>query len=804
MRKSQLLAWLVAGIAAATMVAWAYPRLFPLVHFGWTLSREEAEARALEYARDIGPPIENAYVVTQPHGADLVERRLDLAIPELGATKLAASPLAERLEVYETTIFPPKGTPREWAYTVTQTMRGGRLLALEAHVQPEVVGKPLGDLAAARQKAEDFLVAHRIDLANLRQPEVRTEQLRDRTDTRFQYRYKDQVLGEDTHYGVEVAFAGDRLIGFSPFLDDPRQAAIGAELQPATGFGLLRILMVFIVLPLAAVPFLRRYHAGELGVTRGLHIMALVSVSGMLLMAMAARSTTQGFNFGFLTRAQTTWVWGLQLCLLFFLPLGLVALLSWSVGESFCRERWGHLLAAFDALFQGRWGTATVARSALRGTASGLLVAAASCGIALLLQSRGLFAGFWFNYGPWFHETRWPGIALLLFIVAFCLYGGLFGRLFLLPFVARRLGVWVGGALVVAVSSIVLWDGPFSMVEQIWAAAFSAFAATIYVILFVRYDLLTSLVASATTTATMSVMPLLLAQNSGLQFQGSLALLGVSLPLLVSVRHIFSGEEFTYRYDDVPPHVRRIAERERQRVELETARNIQSSILPNLPPQLSGVEIAHKYLPATEVGGDFYDVLALEDGRLAVAVGDVAGHGVASGLVMSMAKSALAVQVTFNPAVEAVFATLNRMVYQTARKRLLATLCYAVIDPKKREMLYASAGHLFPYRVSSTGQVEAYEASSYPLGVREPMPVVSRLARFDKGDSIVLYSDGIVEARREGSEEDFGFARLEKSLTKHAGKSPAQLRDGILGDVDAFTRGAPREDDVTLLVLRMP
>ncbi len=147
--------------------------------------------------------------------------------------------------------------------------------------------------------------------------------------------------------------------------------------------------------------------------------------------------------------------------------------------------------------------------------------------------------------------------------------------------------------------------------------------------------------------------------------------------------------------------MRRIAERERQRVELETARNIQSSILPQLPDQLNGVELAHTYLPATEVGGDFYDVLALEDGRLAVAVGDVAGHGVSSGLVMSMAKSALAVQVTFDPEVEAVFKTLNRMVFQSARKRLLATLCYALVDPVRREMQFASAGHLFPYRVSS-------------------------------------------------------------------------------------------------------
>jgi sigma-B regulation protein RsbU (phosphoserine phosphatase) len=253
----------------------------------------------------------------------------------------------------------------------------------------------------------------------------------------------------------------------------------------------------------------------------------------------------------------------------------------------------------------------------------------------------------------------------------------------------------------------------------------------------------------------------------------------------------------------VPPHVRRIAERERQRVELETARRIQSSILPELPPSLNGVEIAHAYLPASEVGGDFYDVLALEDGRLAIAVGDVAGHGVSSGLVMSMAKSALAVQVTFDPEVSAVFNTLNRTVFQTARKRLLATLCYALLDPVRRELVYASAGHLFPYRVTVEGMVEALESVAYPLGVRGKLVVEPRTARLSAGDTLFLFSDGIVEARPEGSEDVFGFERLEQSLSVHARLGVERLRDAVLADVARFTDHAPREDDQTIVVLRL-
>ena len=337
-----------------------------------------------------------------------------------------------------------------------------------------------------------------------------------------------------------------------------------------------------------------------------------------------------------------------------------------------------------------------------------------------------------------------------------------------------------------------------------WTFALSCALSAVLVGLFLATDLLTVLLAGFVTHLLFVVYPLLTAANASVQIQGWLAVGLLAAPLLASLRYLGSGKEFVYNYEDVPPHVRRIAERERQRVELETARRIQSSILPDLPPRLAGVDIAHAYLPASEVGGDFYDVLALEDGRLAVAVGDVAGHGVSSGLIMSMAKSALAVQVTFDPDVSAVFNTLNRTVYQTARKRLLATLCYALIDPRQLEMVYASAGHLHPYRISATGRVDSLESIAYPLGVRGLLVVDPHTAKLSPGDTLFLFSDGVIEARREGSDEMFGFERLEESLARHASRGPEGLRDGVLADVARFTGNAPREDDQTILVLRLP
>ena len=210
--------------------------------------------------------------------------------------------------------------------------------------------------------------------------------------------------------------------------------------------------------------------------------------------------------------------------------------------------------------------------------------------------------------------------------------------------------------------------------------------------------------------------------------------------------------------DDVPPHVRRIAERERQRVELETARNIQSSILPELPASLCGLELAYTYRPATEVGGDFYDALPLADGRLAVAVGDVAGHGVSSGLVMSMARAALAVQVAHDPRVEAVFATLNRLVHQSARKRLLATPATRS-SIRSADARAASAGHLSVPVTGAAGWRRSRRCR--PAGVRAEIEVRARWASSNRAISSCSFSDGVIEPAPAGARPRLRAARPE-------------------------------------------
>jgi Stage II sporulation protein E (SpoIIE) len=801
MKPRALLAWLATGAVAAVVLLWAFPRVDPLEPEAWTIDRAEAEAIARERAHDVGEPPAHPFVVVTRSSSELQALRLhDLLASGVPTSRIRASRAAQMQIYWQATLHDPAATSGRWSHRV-RLAPSGAVLQLERQPDDNATYGVL-DPDVARETARAFLVENGYDLSAYQEPQLRTTDLENRTDTSVRYIDREALFGDGITYGVDVKFAGDELVGLNTFVDDPNKDTLSARFQ---GIGLWQQLWVFLpilLVPLVAVPFVRRYHAGEIGVRRGMLVAAAVLAGSLLTLVLTAKGVSAQGSFSFLTQPQLVVAIFFQFVVVFYFPISLLAFLSWSVGESLCRENWGHKLAAFDALFRGAWNNTTFARAALRGVVGGLAILAVST-LTLLLRPAG-WAIFDFASGaPAWDSVQWAFVPAVAFAFAYSLYTALFGQLFLVPWLAHRLGRWAGPALAAVISALLF----FPLVAVVPLAGTFVYSILFYgaaVVIFLRYGIFASFIAQLTVNLVPIGIQLLHSGGPTMELNGALILLAPFVPLLASVRSLASDREFVYRYEDVPLHVRRIAERERQKVELETARGIQSSILPELPPQLNGVQLSHRYLPATEVGGDFYDVLALEDGRLAVAVGDVAGHGVSSGLVMSMAKSALAVQVTFDPEVEAVFGTLNRMVFQSARRRLLTTLCYALIDPRKGEMFYASAGHLFPYRVTHDGAVEALESVSYPLGVRDTIEIRTRAATLAPGDKLFLYSDGVVEAIPQGGAEPFGFERLEESLRRHAARDVHGLRDGVLRDLEAFAGTGPLEDDLTVLVLQLP
>lgn len=805
MSRRELIAWVVAGVVGLALVAWVMPRLEPFTPTStWTVSRAEAETIAREAIRELGADPDALWVGVERYSDEPLQLRLlEASRAGIAIDDLRASRLAEPLAAWRATFHDPAETAGLWRARAVVGLDGRVLSVRRWWTETEGAGGLESGEAIVR--ARKALEARGVDLSLYQAPTVRVTEVGERRDTTVRFEDTERVMGEALAYGLEVRFAGSEYAGMLPYVDDPEAQAIRARFQ---AIGLTQQAWVFLpilLLPLFAIPFVRRYHAGEIGIAQGLRLAGVVLAGGIVACLFTARGVALGWNFGVLTKPQTMAVIFVQFAVVFYVPMALLSFLSWSVGESFCRQRRPQALAAFDALFKRDWANATYARAAVRGIGSGVALSALMLLAAWGLMQAGVIPFEVGSGGTSWESAQWWILPVLGFAVAAAMSVGLMSELLLTGWIGRHFGRTagvIGAALIATIATF-----PAYFATPVWGTLLVAFVINLALIgVFLRWGILSSLLARMVVNLLPLAWPLTLTTDPSIRWQafGLLAVLG--LPVALGARWLFSNRELIYRWEDIPPHVRRIAERERQKVELETARNIQASILPELPPELNGVETAHAYQPASEVGGDFYDVLALEDGRIAVAVGDVAGHGVSSGLVMSMAKSALAVQVTFDPEVDSVFRTLNRMVYQGARRRLLTTLVYALVDPVRRELFWASAGHLFPYRIGRDGVLSPLESVAYPLGVRRTLEVRTRRIHLDPGDLLFLFSDGVVEARAEGSQDLWGFERLEQSLERHAAMGSATaLRDGVLRDLRAFVGSdAPLEDDLTVLALRMP
>ena len=246
----------------------------------------------------------------------------------------------------------------------------------------------------------------------------------------------------------------------------------------------------------------------------------------------------------------------------------------------------------------------------------------------------------------------------------------------------------------------------------------------------------------------------------------------------------------------------RSRERLRMREEIDYARRIQLSMLPQRPPAVSWLEVAAVSLPATEVGGDYYDYFVLSPSRVVLVIGDVAGHGVASGLLLSGLRSCLYLLEKDLADPVRVLARLNPMVRRTTGKRMFVTLLLAILDREEGTLTVASAGHP-PLLLGREGSLEEVGKGAPPLGTFRDARYETELRTLAQGDLLVLYSDGLVEALdRQG--KGYGRERLERVIAQtEPGRSALSIREAILSDLGTFRGIAEPADDVTVVVVRV-
>jgi serine phosphatase RsbU (regulator of sigma subunit) len=243
-----------------------------------------------------------------------------------------------------------------------------------------------------------------------------------------------------------------------------------------------------------------------------------------------------------------------------------------------------------------------------------------------------------------------------------------------------------------------------------------------------------------------------------------------------------------------------LADKIKIRDELELARDLQAGLIPKVMPKTDEYEVAAFNRIANTVGGDIYDFVPLDEGRLAVLFGDASGHGMAAGLVMAVAHAAFRTQLDVDPSSVSIISSLNRILCRTGGNRSFFSCCYVLLE---RDGAFSAtiAGHPQIIKITADGKVVArFGDGSYPLGVKSQMEWQPLRGSLAPGERLLFHSDGLTEARNI-NEREFGDSFVDAIVGWSASASPAALVDTIVAEWNLFTGGRAPEDDVSIAVI---
>lgn len=785
----------VACIAGIAVLALLMPLFNGAQPRGIRITRREAVSIADPQARSLGIPVDQAWSSLSWTESDRLSKELN---PKPKLRRLAATDpvLGPRLGEYRRTYY-RRGLEKFSPYGYVTVGGRGEVIGARLYLLSEERGAQLSQ-TALQSRADAFVRSHTFPGApDPKFESARPTELRSRTDWTFRYRVHTNIpIGNVVPY-LYVYFAGDRFAGW----DLGEEYADGSPFRgESTEIWALfaRFIEQYALLLILLIIFLKKYHAGEVGIGTGSILFGAAIVLALIINWIMGPAAAEGNQMGSLDAEMTAVANVAFKFLLYDIPVAVVVFFAWSVGESYARERWGERLASFDALLRRDVLNATVGRSLLNGA----LVAPAIAAVVFLMSSV-----------PLALKLTWPSIGIgsqivldlggPLLLLLFCVLDAIVFSvtiLFLLAWTHRKRVLPLG---IIAVLIVGILGGGLTPTDpSLYRMLFEFGGIGAAMIVFLAWDLLATAVAIFGGSVIALSAPLL-SVAAGHEFVEVLTATALPLVAIVGVAAaaLLSGREVVYRYEDLAPHVRRIVERERVKAEIDAANRIQAALLPVSAPNVRGASVASHYRAATEIGGDYFDFLPQSDGSIGIAFGDVSGHGLTSGIVMAMAKSALLVQVDIDASPRTVMQVLNEIVIKTAPRRILMTFFFGLLDPVSQRLRFSSAGHLDPYVFRARQRrLEPLSSWGFPLGVRRRDPFREHSVQFAPGDRLVLYSDGLIEAVDDDG-EPFGFDRFERVLLECGHFGAEEIKSRLLGSIRKFTRNRPPEDDQTLVVV---
>ena len=243
------------------------------------------------------------------------------------------------------------------------------------------------------------------------------------------------------------------------------------------------------------------------------------------------------------------------------------------------------------------------------------------------------------------------------------------------------------------------------------------------------------------------------------------------------------------------------AERSRLAQELNVARNIQSSLIPQENPNIPGCNVASFWQAARQVSGDFYDFIELPDNKWGIVIADVADKGIPAALFMAMSRTILRTIAHNRIHPSETLKRVNAIIDSEAQSDLFVTVFYAVLDPQNRTLTYANGGHNPPILLRKNGDVELLRNHGMALGVLPNITIPESSIRLHHSDILIFYTDGVTEAMNEDYDE-FGMGRLQVTASRHRRRNATQIMRAITNAVNEHAGDTQQFDDITLVILK--
>jgi serine phosphatase RsbU (regulator of sigma subunit) len=266
------------------------------------------------------------------------------------------------------------------------------------------------------------------------------------------------------------------------------------------------------------------------------------------------------------------------------------------------------------------------------------------------------------------------------------------------------------------------------------------------------------------------------------------------------------GENFNFMTDQLVVLLQQTAEKATLEKELEVARTIQETLVPpNDPVNTDFLRFAGYFQPASQCGGDWWTYHEMVGDKLLIVIGDVTGHGVPSAMITATAKASCDVARTVNKndvSVTKLLEIMNDAIFQSAKRKFVMTCFASIVDPVKRTITYANAGHNFPYLFRQTngrGEFGSLMIRGNRLGDLKESKYEAKTTQLSPGDMLIWYTDGIVECENVQGEE-YGEKRFRASIRRSSHLDAAEMRDSVVNDAMAFFGDMPRKDDITMVI----